>query len=165
MLSDKLIRRFWDKVRKVGDDDCWLWTASVAGRGYGQIKVPGERRQMYAHRLSYEIHKGPVPAGLGVLHQCDNPRCVNPKHLFLGTKGDNAQDMQRKGRHLYGEKNAEHRLTEADVEAIFDALDEGTPQRLIAERFGVGQMTVSRIGRGERWRHVWHKRRGPSEPT
>jgi hypothetical protein len=164
MHSD-MIRRFWDKVQKAGDDECWLWTASVAGRGYGQMKRPGERRQVYAHRLSYELHCGPVPAGMAVLHQCDTPRCVNPKHLFLGTLADNAGDMQRKGRHLYGEKNTQHRLSEAEVHGIFDMLDEGTPQALIARSYGVGQMTISRIGRGERWRHVWLKRRRFNEPT
>lgn len=163
MITDALIKSFWAKVDKTGD--CWLWTASTAGKGYGQIKVPGTRRQVYAHRLSYELHCGPVLKGLAVLHRCDTPRCVNPKHLFLGTKGDNATDMQRKGRHLYGERNAKHRLTEADVHAIFDLLDTGMTQRDIAERFGVGQMTISRIHRGDRWRHVWLKRRGSSDPA
>jgi HNH endonuclease len=164
-MNDELIRRFWDKVNKAGNEDCWLWTASVAGKGYGQLKLPGQRRQTYAHRLSYEIHCGEIAEGQAVLHECDNPRCVNPKHLFLGTSGDNAQDMMRKGRHLYGERNTEHRLTEADVNRILDMLDQGVVQRHIANEFGVGQMTVSRIGRGERWRHVWLKRRGISDPT
>lgn len=164
MLND-IEDRFWEKVVRAGADECWTWTASVAGRGYGQIKLPGERRQTYAHRLSYEMHVGPIPSGRSVLHRCDNPRCVNPKHLFLGDAGANARDMKGKGRHLYGERNAQHRLTEPEVHSVFDLTSEGLSQREVAERLGVGQMTVSRILRGERWRHVWLKRRGARDPA
>lgn len=159
MTNELLIQRFWSKVDKSTPSQCWLWTASTAGKGYGQIKLPGTRRQVYAHRLSYEMHKGVVPDGLMVLHTCDTPRCVNPEHLFLGTGLDNLQDMARKGRHLYGERNTEHRLTEAKVHRIFDLSGEGWSQARIAKEIGVGQPQVGRILRGERWRHIYQQRR------
>ena len=165
MISDATTIRFWAKVQKAGNNECWLWTASVAGKGYGQFKAPKARRQHYAHRYSYTLHKGPIPKGMMVLHQCDTPRCVNPKHLFLGTGADNLGDMAKKDRHLYGERNNQHRLTEVEVHRIFDLSGQGWVQKRIAAEFGVGQMTVCRILRGERWHHVWTKRRGPSAPA
>ena len=160
MADDRLTLRFWSKVQKAGKDECWLWTASVAGKGYGQIKLPQTRRQMYAHRLSYELHNGPVPEGMMVLHKCDTPRCVNPSHLFLGMGADNLADMASKKRHLYGERNTEHRLKEATVHSGFDLSERGWSQHRIAKKVGVGQPQIGRILRGERWRHVWLKRRG-----
>lgn len=164
MISDDLKQRFWEKVDLSGNG-CWNWKASVAGKGYGQIKVPGTRRQVYAHRLSYEIHFGSIPQGFMVLHRCDNPRCVRPNHLFLGTGADNLGDMAAKGRHLFGERNSEHRLTEVQVHEIFDLSEAGRSQHWIAKQMGVGQPQVGRILRGERWRHVWLQRRGSSEAT
>lgn len=159
MTNDELKKRFWEKVAKSGTNECWIWTASVAGKGYGQIKSPKERRQVYAHRLSYEMHKGKIPKGMLVCHRCDNPRCVNPKHLFLGSPADNLGDMAAKDRHLYGERNAEHRLTEQAVHSVFDLSENGWSQYRIAKHVGVGQPQVGRILRGERWRHVWLQRR------
>ena len=95
------IDRFWERVDRSGD--CWVWTSTRNERGYGVVIVqsPGDPSvplHMKAHRLSYLIEYGPPPADLFVLHTCDNPPCVNPAHLFLGTARDNAQDMAAKGR-------------------------------------------------------------------
>src|SRR5882672_11149425 len=98
--------RFWRKVNKDGPvhptlgTQCWLWTASTQNGGYGQIRTPtnDKRKLLRANRLSWEIAFGPVPDGLFVLHHCDNPPCVNPDHLWLGTKADNNNDRSRKGR-------------------------------------------------------------------
>lgn len=165
MIDNEIIKRFWEKVDISDPTGCWNWTASVAGKGYGQIKVPKTRRQVYAHRLSYEFHFGPIPAGLLVCHKCDNPRCVRPDHLFLGTSEDNLVDMAKKDRHLYGERNSEHRLLEKEVHRIFDLDEAGWSQHKIAGEMGVGQPQVGRILRGLRWRHIWQLRRGPRDPA
>lgn len=90
------IPRFWAQVQKT--ETCWLWKGFPTGANkYGDFQVDGVRYR--AHRYSYEMAKGPIPDGMKVLHRCDNPICVNPDHLFLGTQGDNMRDMTRKGRH------------------------------------------------------------------
>ena len=152
MITAELIERFEAKFQKT--EGCWNWTASTAGKGYGQIKLPGTRRQIYAHRLSWLIYKGDVPDGHQVLHNCDNPKCVNPAHLFTGTGEDNLQDMKQKGRHLYGERNNQSKLTDDKVRQIKACLAAGMSQRRVAKAFDVIQSTISKIHRGRRWAHV-----------
>lgn len=91
-------KRFWPKVKK--SSLCWEWTGALTGRGYGQMWMPGGK--VKAHRLSWEIHRGSIPKGIYVLHDCDNPRCVNPHHLFLGTAKSNRLDAVLKGRNWKG---------------------------------------------------------------
>ena len=94
-----LAERFWAKVDRRGPDDCWNWTAMTHPDGHGRIGEGGHYgRMLYAHRVSYELHIGPIPPGLVVMHKCDNPRCVNPAHLQLGTDADNHRDCWNKGR-------------------------------------------------------------------
>ena len=155
MLDQQLIDRFHTKYLKNRDSGCWEWTASLAGKGYGQIKLTGQRRQIYAHQLSYLIHHGEIPKGRQVMHRCDNPKCVNPDHLLTGTSKDNQQDMKLKGRSLAGEKNHSAILKESDIRAIRMLCNAGDlPQWRIAEMFGIQQMEVSRIHRRIRWSHV-----------
>ena len=91
-----LVERFWEKVVKT--PTCWLWTAAAQG-GYGVIGDPHRKgRVLRAHRVSWELHDGPIPSGMDVLHRCDTPACVRPDHLFLGTAADNIADMFAKGR-------------------------------------------------------------------
>lgn len=154
-MDQKWIDSFNKKYRINPDSGCWEWTASLIGKGYGQFKCAEDPRQQYAHRFSYLIHKGEIPAGKCVLHRCDNPKCVNPDHLFVGSKLDNGQDMQRKGRSTYGEKNTQAVLSAADIRTIRSLCAEGElPQWRIAKMFGIQQMEVSRIYRRERWAHV-----------
>jgi len=89
--------RFWDKVDIKGADDCWNWTGGILGSGYGQFTLV-DHKSTPAHRFAYELVKGNIPDGLFVCHACDNRRCCNPTHLWLGTNKDNMQDMVRKGR-------------------------------------------------------------------
>lgn len=102
--TPSVIARFWSKVDKLPiHKGCWIWTAGRGTRGYGQFSIGG--RNHSSHRASYEIQYGSIPEGLSVLHRCDNPACVNPSHLFVGTQKDNMVDMVQKGRSLRGDKN------------------------------------------------------------
>jgi HNH endonuclease len=94
------VDRFWDKVEKT--PTCWIWTGGTARFGHGLRREDKHLRFAVASRFSWELHFGPVPDGLCVLHHCDNPPCVRPDHLFLGTKADNTADMMAKGRHRHG---------------------------------------------------------------
>lgn len=89
--------RFWRKVDRRGDDECWPWTAARLPAGYGLMG--NEKKWTYAHRLSYQLNKGPIPEGMIVMHSCDNPPCVNPSHLRVGTYRENSLDSVAKGRH------------------------------------------------------------------
>lgn len=102
-MNNKTLERFWAKVDKT--TTCWVWKASKRNKGYGAFIYPssnGDIIQGRAHRFVWEIYNGTIPIGLCVLHKCDNPACVNPEHLFLGTKKDNNKDMCQKGRHRSG---------------------------------------------------------------
>lgn len=152
MFDNDFVTRFEAKLDKSGD--CWLWTASLAGKGYGQMKLPKQRKQEYAHRLAYMIYKGAIPDGIQVCHKCDNPRCCNPEHIFLGTSSDNHLDMKEKNRHLYGEKNSQAKLSDTKISQIKKCIDSGMSQSIIAKAFGIHQTTVSKINRGCRWQHI-----------
>lgn len=113
-MKPTTVERFWESVPIVGDG-CWEWTGSTSD-GYGVIWHSEKRRQVGAHRLSWEIHHGPIPDGAWVLHNCDNPSCVRPEHLFLGTPGDNVDDALGKGRMpRCKRKNAKPPYTEANT--------------------------------------------------
>jgi len=98
MTKISLEDRFFSKIHKL--DTCWIWTDSVNNAGYGRIRV--NRKDKMAHRISWEIHNGPIPEGMWVLHNCDNPPCVNPEHLWLGNHLDNVRDKVNKNRQARG---------------------------------------------------------------
>lgn len=153
----ELIERFHEKWALNPRTGCWEWTASIAGKGYGQIKLPGERRQIYAHRLAYLIFYGELPEDRMVCHTCDNPRCVRPSHLFLGSAADNLGDMRDKDRHLRGERNAKAKLTDDKVRHMHRLSAEGVSQGRIAAMMGVSQGVVWRILHGESWAHIYRE--------
>lgn len=101
MAIQELPTRFWKKVQ-VNPGSCWEWTGCLNSCGYGRTFLGG--KHVYAHRLMFEAHNGPLGEGLQALHRCDNPKCVNPDHLFAGTRSDNMRDMVAKGRHAGGPK-------------------------------------------------------------
>ena len=141
--------RFWDKVRK--GDGCWEWIGAKNAQGYGYIAVGGQT--LRAHRVSWELHFGPIPEGIGVCHHCDNRGCARPDHLFLGTQEENMSDMDAKGRRVPvpGSANNLSRLSEIDVRII--RLMRG-PQQRIAALFGIDHSTVSRIRSRKTWNHI-----------
>lgn len=141
----------WARVNKDGPNGCWIYSGATDRRGYGRPAY--KQKRYYAHRRSYEIHRGPIPAGMLVLHKCDNPPCCNPEHLFLGTDADNAQDKARKGRALGGEKCIHAKLTEPQVIEIKAQRGKAT-QRELAARYGVTQPAITAILAGRTWKHL-----------
>lgn len=128
---------------------CWIWTGLVRAR-YGAIWMDG--KMMRAHRLSYEIYTGTkIPKGKHVLHDCDNPLCVNPKHLRLGTNQDNVDDRNRKERQARGNQ---HGLSKLTKEQVIEIRNRTESQRNLAEEYGVHHRLICKIKRREIWRHV-----------
>lgn len=143
--------RFMDKVSPEPNSGCWLWTASSSAQGYGHFQVNG--RLCRAHRVSWELHNGKIPDGMWVLHKCDNPGCVNPDHLFLGTNVDNVADMVAKGRRAKTE-GATHwnaKLSERQIRQIRSA---SGLHKEIAAAFGVSRQHISHIKSGGKWSHL-----------
>lgn len=139
---DKRLKDSSDRTK-----DCWNWIKSVrsSSNPYGQIRYQG--KIWIASRLSWVHHRGPIPEGLCVLHKCDNPKCINPEHLYLGTNKDNTKDILDRGRRQdqRGERNPNRRLSTEDVEKIKAMLTDKIRQKDIAAKFGVTQSCVSHI--------------------
>ena len=133
-MSDTVEKRFWAKVIKKGDEECWSWAASRHSFGYGYL-WNGHKVDV-AHRISYEIHKGNIPEGMLVCHTCDNPECTNPNHLFLGTRNDNNQDCMSKDRYRYGEGRKNTIYPDAIVRAIRQAKKSGISDTQLSKMFG-----------------------------
>lgn len=148
------ITRFWQRVDK--GEDCWEWQGAISDTGYGKACI-GHQRTMNAHRLAYLLSHGPIPDGLFVCHACDNRRCVNPRHLFVGTAADNSRDMIKKGRHrarpLRGEKNPSSKLTWVEVTQIRDRWTGGeTDKHALAREYKVTPTQISNIVSGRQWK-------------
>ena len=139
--------RFWSKVAQ--DGDCKVWISARNEKGYGQFSLNGKNRVV--HRLVYKLYYGPIPKGLSVCHQCDNPSCVEISHLFLGTPKDNMQDCVRKGRISIGESNGFSKLTKEIVKEIRRSEASHTE---LARRFNVHRQSVANVRNGKCWSHV-----------
>jgi len=148
--------RFWAKVNKKSSGTCWEWTATLNAKGYGLFGIEGRMR--LAHRISWFLNSAKHPGALSVLHKCDNPRCVNPEHLFLGTQADNMKDMDKKGRRInpivIGSKNPFSKLTEPSVRVIKRCLQIRVKGNFLAKLFRVGKTNISQISNNHTWKHV-----------
>lgn len=131
---------------------CWVWMLARTASGYGHVRFHG--RMWRAHRLAYALAKGPIPAGLCVCHSCDNPACVNPDHLWLGTHLANRRDAVRKNRQAKGEQQGHARLFRCEVMSAKEAFSMGMASRDIARFYGVSRECVEGIVRGRNWKHV-----------
>ena len=138
--------------------ECVPAAGSHTKGGYVAVYLPSEKRQKLAHRLAWEIAHGPIPAGLFVCHRCDNPPCVRPDHLFLGTALDNAADCVSKGRHVYGERHPKSRLSALDVVAIRAKYRRGIYGTIrLASEFGVHRKVIFDIVHGKIWKSQYEK--------
>lgn len=144
MAPRTLLQRFEGKYKVCEKTGCWIWTG-FRKNAYGGLKY--KTKYLYAHRASYEAHISEIPDGMVVCHSCDNPLCVNPEHLWLGTQQDNIADRQEKRRHRVA-KGAEHYLSKLDAETVGEIkrlLRDGVKQRDIARQFDLAESTISRI--------------------
>ena len=153
MKGEQPRKRFMDKFEIDEKTGCWIWTASRDKDGYGFLKFRG--KQDKAHRVAWVLYRGEIPAGLIVCHTCDNPPCVNPEHLFIGTQKDNAMDKVGKNRSCYGERVNTSKLNPTTVIRIRQLYKTGKySQDRLAKLFGVYQSTIGRIVRGDTWKRV-----------
>lgn len=141
---DNISQRFWEKVKK--SEGCWEWTGYCSKVGHGQFQTL--EKVDYAHRYSWVLHNGEIPDGLCVLHKCDNPSCVNPEHLFLGTQQDNIIDMYKK------ERSGRTKMNKEQVEMIRSEYSpHKNTQSMLAEKYGVEVYVIGRIVRNETYKY------------
>ena len=143
--------RFRSKIEISGLDECWEWIASKNAQGYGFLSVGG--KQVGAHRVSYQLHHGPIPEGLHVLHSCDNPSCVNPAHLHLGTNADNVRERNERDRSAREVSHGQAKLNCSDVVEIRQRyVNKSNTQTELAHTYGVARTTIQQIVNHDIWR-------------
>ena len=147
-------QRFWAFVERT--TTCWLWKGERTERGYGKFRHAGKNKR--AHRVSWEMHYGPIPKGMCVLHSCDNPPCIRPKHLFLGTRKDNTWDAIRKGRatttYMPGEGNRYAKLSRLNVLYMRKLRKLRWTYARIGAAFGVTESAADHAIRGITWSKI-----------
>lgn len=151
----KLVKRFWKYV--VMSDGCWGWSGTLDEKGYARVRTWVDDRWIprLAHRVSWELHRGPIPDGMSVLHTCDNPPCVKPEHLFLGTQLDNVRDCIAKGRRPVGEQSATAKVTEAQVIEMRQRFAAGEHNfNMFGREYGISAIEARAIILKERWKHL-----------
>lgn len=154
------IMRFWEKVDKKEEGQCWNWKGYKGRTGHGQMTIM--QKQVYVHRFSWELHNGrEIPDGMYVCHKCDNGSCVNPNHLFIGTQKENVDDMVSKGRAIHplegrvrGEKNGNSKL---NLEQVNEIRKKYIPYKVTHKQlgleFGVSEITIRKILKGQLWNY------------
>lgn len=156
----KTLDRFNKFVERIPESTCHYWSGSVDRSGYGYFKING--KTIKAHRASYLLHKDEIPQGFFVCHSCDNPTCVNPDHLWVGTARDNNMDMTKKGRQrhpghgkdYYGPKNPNAKLSEEDLDFIVKNYKRGKAEEL-SKKFNVHKVTILRAVAAFRCKQEW----------
>lgn len=155
------LKKFWSRVQRGNNEDCWLWTGSLGGAGYGQFLL--FKRTLLAHRVSYILHsKKIIEFGMYACHKCDKPSCVNPNHIFLGTQKDNMSDCSKKNRtnksyltiYFAGENGPNSKLTNQNVIKIRELLNKGCKQIEISSLFNISQPNVSDIKRRNTYKNI-----------
>lgn len=150
---DEFTKRFWSKVLIKGEDDCWEWQNAIQTKGYGSVCIGKKGKTALAHRVAYFLTYGAFPTGLYVLHKCDNRKCCNPRHLFLGTNQDNVDDMVAKSRQANGERNGRSKLTTKDVEELRRIHKvKKLSYRKLGRLFGISCTTARGIVKGDYWK-------------
>jgi hypothetical protein len=146
--------RFWHKVKRASPDECWLWLGAKIAFGHGQFRTNAGTQ--YAHRHSWEMQHGPVPGDLCVLHRCDVPACVNPAHLFLGTREENLADMRRKKRGCNPPRKigAAHNMAKLGPDEVRAIRASGRSQLELAEQYGVSRRHINSIINRRIWKHI-----------
>lgn len=152
-MSQPFNKKNFDLKWRGNHTGCWEWLRSKNPDGYGRVKRNGKLES--AHRVAYELYVGPI-GDKQVLHKCDNPGCVNPEHLFLGTVKENNEDKAHKGRAkghtMRGEAHPNHKLTSDNVYAI--KCSPGMSAKFLAEHFGVSVGLINDIRAGRKWKHI-----------
>jgi hypothetical protein len=150
-----LEQRLWNQIIKTDNtDDCWNWVGPVNSKKYGSLCLATKRKgvrkstRFYAHRLAWELTNGPISDGLFVCHKCDNPRCCNPNHLFLGTPKENVEDMILKGRYC------KHRLRKQQIKDIRNEYANGASQQEIATKYNVPYKVIHRVIFRKTWKKI-----------
>ena len=150
-IIDRLLANITDN-----EDGCWEWIGATNVYGYGIISYESKQRRV--HRLAYELEFGKIPTGMLVCHKCDNRRCCNPQHLFLGTYQDNVDDMRGKHRDAYGQNKGEingaSRLKSVDIPDIRRMLVDGHTKTYIGQIYNVSRKTITKIAAKQTWGHI-----------
>lgn len=152
-LTPEFQEKFWARVKR--GPSCWEWQGNLGAQEYGRLRVGSDRAHFRAHRVAYFIAFQNDPGEMLVCHKCDNPKCCNPAHLFLGTAQDNSDDKVAKGRwrgpEAGGEKNGNSKMSEAQARLVFEGIMEGKSNKQIASEVSVGHAMVSRMRNGRSW--------------
>lgn len=156
-MKEKSVNRFLAKIKNA--ELCWEWTGALDGHGYGQMLV--NKKGISAYRFAWQTFYGEIPKGMSVCHKCDNPICVNPLHLFLGTHADNMADMAAKGRadngHLQGEDHPMCKLTEKDVleiRRVYITSHKEFGAVPLAKKYNVTSSMIYLIAKRKSWKHI-----------